>query len=233
MSTGRILVVDDEPQIRRVMRTTLTGQGYEVTEARNAEEALRKLRDHAVDLVLLDMNMPGMGGLEACRHIRASSEIAVIMLTVRSEEADKVAALDAGADDYVAKPFSLPELLARIRAALRRIPVPPEGGPRVIQLESTEINLTTRRVIVGGREVRLTPKEFDLLSYMIANANIPIPHRKLLQAVWGPDYGDQVEYLRVFVNQLRKKIEPDPSEPRYLLTEPWVGYLFRLPDEKR
>jgi two-component system KDP operon response regulator KdpE len=233
MSTGRILVVDDEPQIRRVMRTTLSGQGYEVTEARSAEEALLKLRDHAVDLVLLDMNMPGMGGLEACRRIRASSEIAIIMLTVRSNEVDKVAALDAGADDYVAKPFSLPELLARIRAALRRIPVPPEGGPRVIQLEGIEINLTTRRVIVGGRGVRLTPKEFDLLSYMIAHANIPVPHRKLLQAVWGPDYGDQVEYLRVFVNQLRKKIEPRPSEPRYLLTEPWVGYQFRLPEEKR
>jgi two-component system KDP operon response regulator KdpE len=176
------------------------------------------------------MNMPIVGGLEACRRIRETSDIAIIMLTVRSGEADKVAALDAGADDYVTKPFNLPELLARIRAALRRIPVPPEGGPKVIRLETIEINLSTRRAITGGREVRLTPKEFDLLSYLIANANVPIPHRRLLQAVWGPDYGDQVEYLRVFVNQLRKKIEPKPSEPRYLLTEPWVGYIFRHPD---
>jgi two-component system, OmpR family, KDP operon response regulator KdpE len=229
MSAGRVLVVDDEPQIRRVLRTTLTAQGYEVHDARSAEEALASLRVNRADLVLLDMNLPGMGGIEACREIRATSEAAIIMLTVRDLEQDKVAALDAGADDYITKPFGTPELLARIRAALRRLPTTAEGGPSSVRLDNLEINLSTRRVIANGREIRLTPKEFDLLHYLLSNPNVPIPHTKLLQAVWGPDYGDQVEYLRVFVNQLRKKIEPDPSHPRYLLTEPWVGYRFMIP----
>ena len=229
MSAGRILVVDDEPQIRRVLRTTLTARGYEVHGARTGEDALESLRDSRFDLVLLDMNMPGMGGMETCREIRANSEVAIIMLTVRDSEHDKVAALDAGADDYITKPFGTPELLARIRAALRRLPTSAEGGPESYRLEEIEINLATRRVISKGREIRLTPKEFDLLRYLLANPNLPIPHTRLLQAVWGPDYGDQVEYLRVFVNQLRKKIEPDPSHPRYLLTEPWVGYRLALP----
>ena len=226
MSKGRILLVDDEPQIRRVLRTTLTSEGYEVQDARDGEDALRALRQSRFDVVLLDMNMPGMGGMETCRSIRAGSEVAIIMVTVHDAEKDKVDALNAGADDYVTKPFSTPELLARIRAAMRRLPVPPEGGPDSVHFPDLEINLSTRRVISKGREVRLTPKEFDLLSFLLANPNIPIPHGRLLQAVWGPDYGDEVEYLRVFVNQLRKKIEPDPSKPRYLLTEPWVGYRF-------
>lgn len=229
MSTGRILVVDDEPQIRRVLRAALTAQGYEVSDARTGEDALESIRDHRIDLVLLDMNMPGMGGLETCRIIRASSEIAIIMLTVHDSEQDKVAALDAGADDFVTKPFSMPELLARIRAALRRLPTTIEPGSEVIRLAGVEINLATRRVIAKGKELRLTPKEFELLQFFIANPNVPIPHGRLLRAVWGPDYGDQVEYLRVFMNQLRKKIEPDPSHPRYLVTEPWVGYRFALP----
>ncbi|MGD0579659.1 MAG: response regulator transcription factor [Bryobacteraceae bacterium] len=229
MNAGRILVVDDEPQIRRVLRATLTSRGYEVVDARTGEEALEALRDSRFNLVLLDINMPGIGGLETCREIRASSEVAIIMLTVHDAEADKVAALDAGADDYVTKPFSTPELLARIRAALRRQPSAGEGAPESILLEEVEIKLATRRVVVQGRESRLTPKEFDLLQYLLANPNVAIPHTRLLQAVWGPDYGDQVEYLRVFVNQLRKKIEPDPSHPKYLLTEPWVGYRFALP----
>jgi two-component system KDP operon response regulator KdpE len=229
VNAGRILVVDDEPQIRRVLRATLTSRGYEVVDARTGEEALEALRDSRFNLVLLDINMPGIGGLETCREIRASSEVAIIMLTVHDAEADKVAALDAGADDYVTKPFSTPELLARIRAALRRQPSAGEGAPESILLEEVEIKLATRRVVVQGRESRLTPKEFDLLQYLLANPNVAIPHTRLLQAVWGPDYGDQVEYLRVFVNQLRKKIEPDPSHPKYLLTEPWVGYRFALP----
>ena len=229
MTTGRILVVDDEPQIRRVLRAALTGQGYEVTDARNGEDALQAIRRQRFDLILLDMNMPGMGGLETCRNIRAGSEVAIIMLTVHDAEQDKIAALDAGADDYVTKPFSMPELSARIRAALRRLPTALEAGAETIHLAGVEINLATRRVIAGGREIRLTPKEFELLQFFIANPNVPIPHGRLLQAVWGPDYGDQVEYLRVFVNQLRKKIEPDPSHPRYLVTEPWVGYRFTLP----
>ncbi len=231
MTSGRILVVDDEPQIRRVLRATLTAEGYEFYEARTGEEALEAIRASRFDLVLLDQNMPGMGGLETCRAIRSGSEVAIIMLTVRDSEHDKVAALDAGADDYITKPFSTPELLARIRASLRRMPSSPESGPQVIQLDGVEINLATRRVISGGREVRLTPKEFGLLQYLLANPNVPIPHGRLLQAVWGPDYGDQVEYLRVFMNQLRKKIEPNPAEPKYLLTEPWVGYRFALPDK--
>ncbi len=231
MTQGRILVVDDEPQIRRVLRTTLSAQGYEVFDARTGEEALLAIRDQRFDLVLLDMNMPGMGGLAACREIRSGSEAAIIMLTVRNTEQDKVTALDAGADDYITKPFGMPELLARIRAALRRMPTAtgPASENQVIDLDGIQIDLAGRRVRRAGVEVRLTPKEFDLLHYLIANSNSAIPHTKLLQAVWGPDYGDQVEYLRVFVNQLRKKIEPDPAKPRYLLTEPWVGYRFHLP----
>lgn len=231
MSAGRILVVDDEPQIRRVLRTTLSAQGYEVFDARSGEQALESLRDQRFDLVLLDMNMPGMGGMAACREIRAGSDAAIIMLTVRNSEQDKVAALDAGADDYITKPFGTPELLARIRAALRRVPVPPGGDEEVIRLGGVEIDLTARRVRRDGKESRLTPKEYELLHYLISNPGTPIPHTRLLQAVWGPDYGDQVEYLRVFMNQLRKKIEPDPSQPRHLLTEPWVGYRF-VPPEK-
>jgi two-component system KDP operon response regulator KdpE len=229
MSTGRILVVDDEPQIRRVLRTTLSTQGYEVFDAKTGEEALLAVRDQRFDLILLDMNMPGIGGLAACRELRSGSDVAIIMLTVRDSEQDKVTALDAGADDYITKPFGIPELSARIRAALRRLPVTQSWGGELIRLEGIEIDLQTRRVRKAGKEIRLTPKEFDLLNYLIANPHTPIPHTKLLQAVWGPDYGDQVEYLRVFVNQLRKKIEPEPAHPRYLLTEPWVGYRFEPP----
>jgi two-component system KDP operon response regulator KdpE len=228
MSAGRILVVDDDPQIRRVMRTTLLANRYEVSDARSGEEALEKLRAASYDLVLLDINMPGMGGIEACRNIRQSrhgSELAVIMLTVRNAERDKVEALDAGADDYVSKPFSTPELLARIRAALRRAPLSGPELPR-INLEGLEIDFEARRVRLRGREVRLTPKEFDLLRYLVARPDKVIAHRELLQAVWGPDYGDELEYLRVFINQLRKKVEPNPANPRYLITEPWVGYRF-------
>jgi two-component system, OmpR family, KDP operon response regulator KdpE len=228
MTSARILVVDDEPQIRRVMRTTLSSQGYMVTDARTGEEALERLREDKPDLILLDINMPGMGGLETCRAIRGSSDAAIIMLTVRNTEQDKVDALDAGADDYVMKPFNTRELLARIRAALRRLPLAPDSGPAVIRTGDIEIDLAARRLTVRGQPVRLTPKEFDLLNYFVHNPNIPIPHTKLLQAVWGPDYGDQVEYLRVFVNQLRKKIEPEPSKPRYILTEPWIGYRFNM-----
>jgi two-component system, OmpR family, KDP operon response regulator KdpE len=232
MSAGRILVVDDDPQIRRVMRVTLTGQGYEVDDVRSGEAALEKLRDQRFDLVVLDMNIPGMGGLETCRAIRAQSEIAIIMLTVRDSESDKVEALDAGADDYVTKPYNTSELLARIRAGLRRTPWA-HGPSGRLTLGSVEVDFDTRHVIAGGRNVRLTPKEFELLRYFVTHANKVLPHRELLQAVWGPDYGDEVDYLRVFVNQLRKKIEAKPSSPTYLLTEPWVGYRLYLPPESR
>jgi two-component system, OmpR family, KDP operon response regulator KdpE len=230
MGTQRILVVDDDPQLRRVMRTSLASEGFEVADARTGEEALERLRSGHFDLVLLDVNMPGIGGMEACRLMRASSEIAIIMLTVRNAETDKIAALDAGADDYVTKPFSMPELLARIRAALRRVPGAAEGSMGTLRLPDLEINLSARCVVVHGNQIRLTPKEYDLLQYFLSNANIPLSHGRLLQAVWGPDYGNEVEYLRVFVNQLRKKIEPNPSKPKYILTEPWHGYRFQMPD---
>jgi two-component system KDP operon response regulator KdpE len=227
MSAGRILVVDDDPQIRRVMRVTLTGQGYEVDDVKSGDAALEKLRDARFDLVLLDMNMPGLSGVETCRLIRGQSEVAIVMLTVRDSEEDKVAALDAGADDYVTKPYNAPELLARIRAALRRTPWT-QGPAGPMKLGSVEVDFDTRRVMSRGRQVRLTPKEFELLRYFVMHANKVLSHRELLQAVWGPDYGDQVDYLRVFVNQLRKKIEADPSNPAILLTEPWVGYRLQL-----
>src|SRR5215472_11324415 len=217
MSSAKILVVDDEPQIRRMMRATLTATGYQIDEARTGEEALNKFRDYLPDLVLLDLNMPGMDGLETCRALRTGSDVPIIVLTVRNAEREKVEALDAGADDYVTKPFGMEELLARIRAALRRAPVSPEGGPHAISGGDLQIDFNTRRVQTGGREVRLTPKEFELLRYLVAHTGRPVPHRELLQAVWGPDYGEQTEYLRVFINQLRKKIEPDPGKPQYVL----------------
>jgi two-component system KDP operon response regulator KdpE len=224
VSHGTILVVDDEPQIRRVMRTALAAQGYAVAEAKSGEEALDRVRDERPDLILLDVNMPGMDGLEACREIRGSSDVPIVMLTVRNSERDKVNALDAGADDYVVKPFGIEELLARIRAALRRA-APAEAMPKFISPELS-VDFASRQVRVRGKEVRLTPKEFELLRFLISNRGKAVTHRKLLQTVWGPDYGDEIEYLRVFLNQLRKKLERDPRNPRYLITEPWIGYRF-------
>lgn len=226
MNNATILVVDDEPQLRRAMKATLVDLGYSVVEAKTGEEALERVKDGAPDLVLLDLNMPGIGGLETCRAIRESREMPIIVLSVRNTERDKVQALDAGADDYVTKPFGIQELLARIRAAMRRMSAPGDGSGQLTVGDELEINFDTRRVTLNGKAARLTPKEFDLLKLLVDHANRPMPHRKLLQTVWGPDYGDEVEYLRVVVNQLRKKIEPVPSKPRYLLTEPWVGYRF-------
>jgi two-component system, OmpR family, KDP operon response regulator KdpE len=230
LSAGRILVVDDEPQIRRIMRTTLTGAGYEVDDAKTGEEALEKVRTFRPELVLLDINMPGMGGLKACRAMRADANIAIIMLTVRNSETDKVGALDAGADDFVTKPFSTPELLARIRAALRRLPVS-QSSPVRLRVGQLLIDFGARTVTSKAATAHLTPKELDLLRYLTQHANEAVPHRELLQAVWGPDYGDQVDYLRVFVKNLRKKIEVNPESPEYITTEPWVGYRFNgLPE---
>jgi two-component system KDP operon response regulator KdpE len=187
---------------------------------------LEAFRERRFDLVVLDVNMPGMSGLETCRQIRPTSDAAIIMLTVRDAEQDKVDALDAGADDYITKPFSTPELMARIRAALRRLPMSATTGT-VLDLGDFQVYPNDRRVMVRGQAVRLTPKEFDVLFYLASNPNVTIAHTKLLQAVWGPDYGHQVEYLRTFVNQLRKKIEADPAHPVYLITEPWIGYRLQ------
>jgi two-component system KDP operon response regulator KdpE len=211
------------------MRTTLTDLGYTVIDAKTGEDALELLRRDQPDLIHLDLNMPGIGGIETCRAIRETSEVPIIILSVRNTEREKVQALDAGADDYVTKPFGIQELLARIRAALRRSPAAGDSDLNVFRTDDLEIDFTARRVVVAGKSARLTPKEFDLLRMLVANPNKAIPHRKLLQTVWGPDYGDEVEYLRFFVNQLRKKIEPVPSKPKYLLTEPWVGYRFATP----
>jgi two-component system, OmpR family, KDP operon response regulator KdpE len=225
LSAGRILVVDDEPQIRRLMRTTLISAGYEVEDARTGEEGLDKVGQFRPDLVLLDINMPGMGGLAACRLFRADKNVAIIMLTVRDSEADKVAALDAGADDFVSKPFSTPELLARIRAALRRVPAF-QSSPDKIRIGSLTIDFAARTVANRGEPIHLTPKELDLLRYLTQHANQAVSHRELLQAVWGADYGHEVDYLRVFIKNLRKKIELNPDAPEYITTEPWVGYRF-------
>ena len=227
----RVLVVDDERQIRRVMRVALEAQGYEVTDARNGESALASLTSETFDLILLDLNMPGIDGLETCRRIREFCDVPIVILSVRSAESDKVEALDAGADDYVVKPFGEKEVLARIRAALRRAPPQAASSESVIVLGELTLNLETRHIAsqakaAQGKAVRLTPKEFDVLQYMVNNPNVSILHSKLLRAVWGPEYGNEVEYLRVFINRLRKKIEPDPANPRYILTEPWTGYRF-------
>jgi two-component system KDP operon response regulator KdpE len=230
MTASTILVVDDEPQIRRVLRTIVSSNGYSVAEAKSGEEAFEKIRDERPDLVLLDVNLPGISGLETCREIRRSSDVPIIMLTVRNSERDKVQALDAGADDYVVKPFGAEELLARIRAALRRA-APADSLPPFASAD-LKIDFERRVVTVKGEAVRLTPKEFELLRHLVANQGKALPHRRLLQAVWGPDYGEETEYLRVFINQLRKKIEPHPEKPRYIHTEPWVGYRFEAPPEK-
>jgi two-component system KDP operon response regulator KdpE len=229
VNAANILVVDDEPQIRRVLRSTLSTHGYVITEAKTGEEALESLRKERPDLILLDVSMPGMGGIEACREIRRGSDAPIIMLTIRNAERDKVAALDAGADDYVVKPFGIEELLARIRAALRRYS-PPDSLPSFVS-KDLRIDFESREVSVRGSPVHLTPKEYDVLKHLVANQGKPLTHRRLLQAVWGPDYGEETDSLRVVINQLRKKIEADPARPKYVLTEPWVGYRFQPPRE--
>jgi two-component system, OmpR family, KDP operon response regulator KdpE len=229
MSKGRILVVDDEAQIRRVMKSMLVTQGYEVADSRSGEDALARLHSEKYDLILLDINLPGMTGVETCREIRTGSDVPIIMMTVRSSERDKVEALNAGADDYVTKPFGSSEMLARIRAGLRRTTVA-DSLHSHLKLGNTEVNFESRQVITGHERVHLTPKEFDLLSYFAAHPNQAISHQELLRAVWGPDYGDEQEYLRVFINRLRKKIEPSPKHPKYLITEPWTGYRLQLDD---
>lgn len=221
----RILVVDDETQITRVLRTSLSSQGYDIRVANNGETAFEIMKDWTPDLVITDLSMPGMDGLELCRRLRASTQIPILVLSVRGEERTKVQALDAGADDYVTKPFGIEELLARVRANLRRTP-PAQPEASLIEVGDFHIDLAAHKVTVRSNEVHLTPKEFDLLVYLVRHPNKVITHRTLLNAIWGGQSTEQVEYLRVFVGQLRKKLETEASSPRYIVTEPWVGYRF-------
>jgi len=230
LNEGHILVVDDDPQIRRVMRTTLDAKGYEVDEAASAEQAISIVHSQKFDLIILDFNLPGMSGPEACREFHTIATTPVIMLTVRDAGEDKIQALDAGACDYVTKPFAMGELLARIRAVLRRTPLLADACVTRLKLDDVEINFESRRVIVAGKPVRLTSKEFDLLLYLATYRNKTIPHRELLREVWGSEHVEERKYLRVFINRLRKKIEASPREPKFLLTEPFVGYRLQTPE---
>jgi two-component system, OmpR family, KDP operon response regulator KdpE len=227
MNTATILVVDDEPQIRRVLRSTLASESYDVVEARNGQEGIEIAVRERPDLILLDVNMPDMSGLEACSKIRLSLSTPIIMVTVRNSEQDKVLALDAGADDYVVKPFAMGELLARIRAALRRS----SSSDPLPKIETSELSIDIERRIVDvrGQRVHLSPKEFDVLRTLMMQEGKPLTHKRLLQTVWGPDYAEETENLRVVINQLRKKIERDPAHPSYIVTEPWLGYRFQFP----
>jgi two-component system KDP operon response regulator KdpE len=227
---GTILVVDDDSATRRALRVTLSGMGFTVVEAARGEEALSLVRVTWFDAVLLDVDMPGMGGVEACRSIRnAISRLPILMLTVMDSEDDKVLALDAGADDYITKPFQLRELTARLRSAVRRRNTQDDNRDASIRLGQLELDPVKYRVQKAGRSIHLTPKEFEMLHYLMMHAGEPIPHARLLKSVWGPEYGNELEYLRTFVRQLRKKIEDDPRNPVYLLTEAYVGYRFNEP----
>jgi len=223
---SKVLIVDDEPQARRVLRTALISRGFEVTDVRSGEEALDNLRRETPDVILLDMKMPGISGLETCRLIRERSEIPVMIVSAMRSEREKVEVLESGADDYVTKPVGLEELIARIHAVTRRPSIGEHS--RIVRLDSVEIDLESHEVKRGETISHLTSKEFKLLHYFLQNAGKVVSHRRLLQAVWGPDYGNELEYLRVFINQLRKKVEPDPSHPKFILTEPSSGYRFTL-----
>jgi two-component system KDP operon response regulator KdpE len=220
-----ILVVDDESQITRVLRTSLSAQGYDIRVANSGEMAIEIMKDWQPSLIITDLSMPSMDGIELTRHVRAISQVPIVVLSVRDKEQQKVEALDAGADDYVTKPFGMNELLARVRATLRRVPADNEADP-VIEIGDFRIDTAAHKVMVKGAEVRLTPKEFELLVFMARRPGKVIQHRTLLGAIWGGQSTEQTEYLRVFVGQLRKKLETDKSSPRYIVTEPWVGYRF-------
>ena len=224
-SKKRILVVDDEQEITLVLRSGLATHGYEVRVAGEGEAALELFQAWTPDLVVTDLSMPNMNGLKLCEQLRATSGVPIIVLSVKGDEAAKIEALDAGADDYVTKPFGMGELVARVRAALRRSPEVSQEGT-VIQEGHFRIDLETRQVHVGGRDIHLSPKEFDLLIFFIRHSRKVLTHRALLANIWGGDYTEQTEYLRVCIRHLRKKIEPNPAKPRYILTDPWVGYRF-------
>ena len=222
----RILIVDDERQITRVLSRGLATRGYDVHVAADGEAALQTFTDWQPDLIITDLSMPNMNGLELCRRLRGFSDVPIIVLSVKGEERAKVEALDAGADDYVTKPFGIDELLARIRANLRRAPLTQDPAKNVLEAGDFRIQLEERKLTVRDRDVHLTPKEYDLMVYLLRHPERVLTHHSLLGAVWGGDYTEQTEYLRVFIGQLRKKIETDPANPRYVLTEPWIGFRF-------
>jgi len=224
--TQKILVVDDEPQILRVLRMSLKAHRFDVRTASDGESALDLFRDWSPDLIITDLSMPLMNGLELCRKIRKISETPIIVLSVKGEEKTKVEALDAGADDYITKPFGIDELLARVRATLRRVPNGKAKTETKIEVGDFLVNLETHQILVKDKEIHLTPKEFELLAYLVKNHGKVITHRTLLGAIWGGNFTEQTEYLRVFLGNLRKKIEPNSAKPQYILTEPWVGYRF-------
>jgi two-component system, OmpR family, KDP operon response regulator KdpE len=230
-TTNRILIVDDEPSIRRSLRTTLTSLGFEVSEAARGEEALSLVRTSSFDAVLLDVNMPGIGGLETCRRMRhISARIPILVVTVRASPDDTVEALEAGADDYVTKPFNLRELIARLRASIRRAQLPEEKEPEaVMAIGDIELDPERRLLLKAGRRIHLTPKEFELLRFLMSNAGKPVSHERLLKTVWGIEYQGELEYLRTFMRQIRKKIEDDPGQPKYILTDSHIGYRFTAP----
>ncbi len=227
-----VLIVDDEAALRKALRSSLSASGFAVEEARNGEEAVGTVQQHSFDLIVLDINMPGLNGIDACRRIRGiAPHSGIVMVTVRDQEDDKVRALEAGADDYVTKPFRLRELIARLRAVLRRTRVQGSAAPIVLHAGRLRLDLQRRMLWRDDVEIHLSPIEFDLLAMMMKNADAPLTHVKLLRTIWGPEYGNELEYLRSYVRMLRKKIEADPSDPEYILTEPWVGYRFRNPSD--
>jgi two-component system, OmpR family, KDP operon response regulator KdpE len=227
-----VLVVDDEPALRRVFRTSLAASGFLIKEARSGEEAVDILPQHPFDLVLLDINMPGIGGVETCREIRAlAPKIGILMVTVRDAEQDMVRALEAGADDYVTKPVRFRELVARMRAVLRRLDANSATQPAVIRVAALEMDIEGHFLRKDGDLIHLTPTEFELLALLMRNQGIPVTHAKLLRTIWGPEYGTELEYLRSYVRSLRKKIEDDAARPKYILTEPRVGYRFCNPSD--
>lgn len=223
----RILVVDDEPQIGRMLKTQLAARGYEVEHVATGHEALMVVGQEAPDLVLLDLGLPDIDGIEVARRIREWSAVPIIYLTVRDDERSKVRALDAGGDDYVTKPFGMPELMARVRAVLRRTQEQPSIPSAIFESGDLRVDFTARKVTVAAREVRLTPTEYELLRLFVLNADKTLTHRQLLSEIWGPEAAGETQYLHVFMRQLRRKLEPDPSRPRHFVTEPGVGYRFR------
>ncbi len=227
MKKTRILVIDDEPQIGRMLRTQLAARGYEVEHVGTGNEGLIAVGENPPDLILLDVGLPDIDGVEVCRRLREWTAIPIIFLTVRDEERLKVRALDVGGDDYVTKPFGIPELLARVRAVMRRAQEQPSASSSVFTSGDLRVDFTARQVTVGGKEVRLTPTEYELLRLFILHADKTLTHRQLLTQIWGPEATTETQYLHVFIRQLRRKLEPDPTQPRHFVTEPGVGYRFR------